>query len=122
MATLYRCVNDDDVIVKKQYGDKVGDEDEVRTLANEVLDMIKTKIGADVFLESYNSVRAGVLAQRHERKQARSIMAVVDPEAYAKRKVQQNLGKRDKRRKRNEGYGEGRIRGGERIKRRRVEE
>ena len=75
MATLYRCINDDDNIVVKQDSDA----DEARMLANEVLDMIKTSIGADVFLDSYNKVRADVLAQRNDRKQQRSIMVCVSP-------------------------------------------
>jgi U3 small nucleolar RNA-associated protein 20 len=75
MATLYRCTNDDDVKIKKAYGEvDGGDEDEVHTLANEVLDMIKARIGSDVFLDSYNQVRATVLSQRKDRKQQRSIM------------------------------------------------
>jgi U3 small nucleolar RNA-associated protein 20 len=122
MATLYRCVNDDDVVIKKSYEIEGEEEDDVRVLAQEVLDMIKGNIGADAFLESYNSVRAGVMSMRHERKQQRAVMAVVEPEKHAKRRIQQNLAKRDKRKRKNVSYADGKVRTSLSIKKRRVEE
>ncbi|ORX41456.1 hypothetical protein BCR36DRAFT_339402 [Piromyces finnis] len=66
------------------------DNDKVKTLAQEVLDLLQKRAGVKAFLEVYNSVHKHVQEVRKERHNKRVVQSIIDPEASARRKVQKN--------------------------------
>ncbi|KAI8801037.1 hypothetical protein BJ742DRAFT_716305 [Cladochytrium replicatum] len=80
VRTLYRTVNDE----------TARGMDDVKTLGQDVMNLIKKQVGVDKYLAVYNSVHLAVKIVRRERKLKRTIMAVTDPERRAKRKIQKN--------------------------------
>ncbi|TVU34273.1 hypothetical protein EJB05_16104 [Eragrostis curvula] len=61
--------------------------DEVKQLAEGVRDKLRDLIGMEKFVEAYNSVRKSLKEKRDSRKQSEKIIAAVDPERHAKRKL-----------------------------------
>jgi len=55
----------------------------LKEICQEILEIIKTQIGANIFFEAYNLIRNKILDIRQKRKQARSIM-LLDPEIAQK--------------------------------------
>ncbi len=91
---LYRVVDNKDTAHSAS-------EREIRILANEVVNMIKKKVGTMPFLKAYEFVRDRVSKVRGERKEKRRIEFVVDPRKAAARKIRKNEQKKEaKNRKR----------------------
>ncbi|KAJ3024120.1 U3 snoRNP protein [Thoreauomyces humboldtii] len=101
ISTLYRTSKDESA--------KGADADELRLLADEVLGMIRKHVGTVEYLEMYNKVHLRVQEVRRERKAQRSIQAVVDPEARAKRRVQKNDMKRGSRKRKAEEFAQKKV-------------
>jgi len=76
----------------------------LKTLAQEVLDLVKERVGPTVFFEAYNEARMRQEALRDERKQKKAFEAVLNPEKTAQRKIQRNLQKKDSRKRKIEQY------------------
>jgi hypothetical protein len=69
----------------------------LRSLSQEVLDLISQRVGTASYLQAYNFVREQVTAVRRDRKRARAVHAAVSPAAAAASKMALNLKKRHKR-------------------------
>ncbi|CAN8326706.1 unnamed protein product [Cochlearia groenlandica] len=62
--------------------------DEMKQLAEEVRDSIRSKaLGNQIFVEVYNEIRKSLITKREKRKREDKLMAVVNPERNAKRKL-----------------------------------
>ncbi|GAB2249577.1 hypothetical protein Droror1_Dr00012936 [Drosera rotundifolia] len=61
--------------------------DDVKQLAEEVRDSIQEILGTQGFVQAYNQIRNQLKSKREKRKREEKIMAVVDPERNAKRKL-----------------------------------
>lgn len=62
--------------------------DELKKLAEEVRDNIRDKtLGNQVFVEIYSEIRKSLKTKREKRKREEKLMAVVNPERNAKRKL-----------------------------------
>lgn len=62
--------------------------DELKQLAEEVRDRIRDKtLGNQIFVEIYNEIRKSLKTKREKRKREEKLMAVVNPERNAKRKL-----------------------------------
>ncbi|ERN01577.1 U3 small nucleolar RNA-associated protein 20 [Amborella trichopoda] len=60
--------------------------DEVKQLAEEVLDSMRKTLGVESFVQAYNEVRKILKAKRDKRKQQEKLVAVTDPMRHAKHK------------------------------------
>ncbi|TPX64406.1 hypothetical protein SpCBS45565_g05899 [Spizellomyces sp. 'palustris'] len=96
VSTLYRTSKDETA--------KGSDADELRLLANEVMELIQRQVGTADYLEVYNQVHFRVQTVRQERKMQRSVQAVLDPEARARRKLQKGNMKRTNRKRKAEEF------------------
>lgn len=70
---------------------------EFKAMAQESMDMLKNKIGTTEYLQAYSKVRQMVLDRRIERKRRLAVLAVTEPEAYARKKLKKNIRKRERR-------------------------
>jgi len=69
-------------------------------LAQEVLELLEQKCGAAFFLEITTQVKKQFADKRVERKRAKAVEALTDPQAASKRKLQRNIEKKlNKKRK-----------------------
>eukprot|EP00163_Fabomonas_tropica_P007395 TRINITY_DN1710_c2_g2_i3.p1 TRINITY_DN1710_c2_g2~~TRINITY_DN1710_c2_g2_i3.p1 ORF type:complete len:2520 (+),score=613.45 TRINITY_DN1710_c2_g2_i3:964-8523(+) len=59
---------------------------ELHALAEEVGNMLQGVVGTSEYFKSYNNVRTRITQKRQERKRARAMEAVIDPEKAAQRK------------------------------------
>ncbi|KAL6615458.1 hypothetical protein ACP70R_037728 [Stipagrostis hirtigluma subsp. patula] len=73
--------------------------DEVKHMAEGVRDKLRDRIGVEKFVEVYNMVRKGMKQKRESRKQAEKIVAAVDPERHAKRKLRVSAKHREHKRR-----------------------
>ncbi|KAI0070349.1 hypothetical protein K474DRAFT_1670178 [Panus rudis PR-1116 ss-1] len=106
---VYRIAEDDTI--------RDAHMDELKTLAIELQDLLQNKVGTTKFANVYNRIRQGVQSLRQERRTARAVQAVVDPQAHAKRKQQRNVAKKESRKRKNQSFVEGKGK----IKKRRAE-
>ncbi|TPX60594.1 hypothetical protein PhCBS80983_g01757 [Powellomyces hirtus] len=104
ISTLYRTAKDETA--------KGEEADKLRLAAQEVLDHIRKQVGTTEYLEVYHKVETRILEVRRERKAQRSIQAVVDPEARARRRVQKNDMKRGSRKRKAEEFAAKKIKTG----------
>uniref|UniRef100_U9SZI5 Uncharacterized protein n=1 Tax=Rhizophagus irregularis (strain DAOM 181602 / DAOM 197198 / MUCL 43194) TaxID=747089 RepID=U9SZI5_RHIID len=93
ISPIYRFVNDETIKGKEIDG--------VKQLGKEILDLVQERVGTTQFHISYNKIRQQVLEVRRERKHKKTIMALVDPESAAKRKIQKNEMKKQNRKRKN---------------------
>ncbi|KAJ3091156.1 U3 snoRNP protein [Quaeritorhiza haematococci] len=91
ISILYRTVKDETA--------KGSDAEELRTLGMEVMDLLQKRVGTAGYLKVYNQVHFKVIEVRRDRKQKRAVMAVADPRASAKRKLQKNEMKRNRKKR-----------------------
>ncbi|KNC97022.1 uncharacterized protein SPPG_07836 [Spizellomyces punctatus DAOM BR117] len=96
VSTLYRTSKDETA--------KGSDADELRLLANEVMELIQRQVGTADYLEVYNQVHFRVQTVRQERRVQRNVQAVLDPEARARRKLQKSNMKRTNRKRKAEEF------------------
>eukprot|EP00912_Choanoflagellata_sp_UC4_P002178 UC4_evm2s1377 len=79
----------------------VGSPDqEAESLAKESIELIKRTVGVECFVEAYEKVRIRVASARKERRNKRAREAILDPEAYSKRRINSNLRKKENRKRR----------------------
>ncbi|KAJ3146142.1 U3 snoRNP protein [Geranomyces variabilis] len=104
ISTLYRTAKDE--TAKGEAADKL------RLLAHEVLDHLRKVVGTQPYLETYNKVEQRILEVRRERRAARSVMAVADPEQRARRRIQKNEMKKDSRKRKAEEFSAKKIKMG----------
>ncbi|CAG9859449.1 unnamed protein product [Phyllotreta striolata] len=67
----------------------------LRHLAKEVANLVKEKIGADVYSEVLLKQQQHLSVKRAERKRTRTQLSVTDPESYAKRKIKRHEKKKE---------------------------
>ncbi|KAG8958312.1 U3 snoRNP protein [Tulasnella sp. 419] len=91
LIPTYRIIEDDTV--------KDSQMEELKTLAQELQDLVQSKVGTTIFASAYNSIRQKVLSVRRDRRTARVLQATSNPEIAAKRKIQKNISKRDSRKR-----------------------
>ncbi|XP_053397711.1 small subunit processome component 20 homolog [Mercenaria mercenaria] len=65
----------------------------LRSLAQEVVDLLKKTVGVEKFTGSYASTQKVRAERKDERKRQRAVQAVANPELHAKRKLKKNLNK-----------------------------
>jgi U3 small nucleolar RNA-associated protein 20 len=70
---------------------------QLKDLAQEVLSLMRTKLGTTTFTHAYNTVRQAQVALRQERKQKRTIEAIAHPELGAQKRVKAGMKKKAKR-------------------------
>lgn len=73
---------------------------ELAALAQQLLDLLRERVGDERFVQAYSHVSSSVARVRQQRKRARALVAVVDPSLAAQRRVVKNLRKRSQRKKR----------------------
>lgn len=61
--------------------------DDLKQFAQEVSESIRDIIGVQNFVQIYSQIRKNIKAKRDKRKQGEKVMAVVNPERNAKRKL-----------------------------------
>ncbi|XP_078582715.1 small subunit processome component 20 homolog isoform X3 [Branchiostoma floridae x Branchiostoma japonicum] len=73
---------------------------ELKKLSQDVLELLKTQAGVQLFSQVYSQVQHTGVARREARKRRQAVEAVADPKAHAKKKIAKNLAKqRAKKRK-----------------------
>ncbi|KAL1915418.1 uncharacterized protein VTP21DRAFT_6876 [Calcarisporiella thermophila] len=110
ISPIYRMVNDETA--------KGKDIEELRRLGQEVLDLVQKRAGTTRYVTAYSQVQRRVAEMRHERKAKRSLRAITDPQASARRRLQKNEMKRAARKRKNEAFAAGKVRLTVRKKRR----
>ncbi|KAF8623398.1 hypothetical protein AX17_007436 [Amanita inopinata Kibby_2008] len=86
LSPIYRFTEDD--TIRDPY------MDEIKTLAIELQDLIRSKVGTVKFSNVYSRIRQRVLDVQRERKMTRTIEATANPEGAARRKMQRNVMKK----------------------------
>nr|XP_039257179.1 small subunit processome component 20 homolog [Styela clava] len=71
----------------------------LKTLANEVLEVVKSKVGSAVFTKAYAKVQKRVTSDRRERKRKRDVELVANPQKAAAAKVRRQIKKKDQRKR-----------------------
>ncbi|KAI9002646.1 armadillo-type protein [Gaertneriomyces semiglobifer] len=102
VSTLYRTAKDETA--------KGKDAEELRLLANDILNLVQKQVGTSAYLEVFNRVHFKVERVRRERREKRSVQAVIDPEALARRKAQKHSMKRASRKRKAEEFSKLKIR------------
>lgn len=74
-------------------------DDELKTLANDVVNLIKTVIGVEEFSKVYAQVGKFVAEKRQMRKRQRAVEAVADPAESARKKARKNVKKQENRKR-----------------------
>jgi U3 small nucleolar RNA-associated protein 20 len=59
---------------------------DLKTLAQEIMSMLQSKVGTTEFAKAYNTVKQRVQERRQERRNKRKVEMVAEPEVAAKRK------------------------------------
>eukprot|EP00842_Homolaphlyctis_polyrhiza_P005059 jgi/Hompol1/5554/HPOL_004537-RA len=102
IATLYRCIKDESF--------KGSVADELKRLAEEVLELIQKRLGTTAFIAIYNRVHRKVLEVRRQRKSEKSLLAVADPTEAAKQRIMRNEAKKAGRKRKAQHSAEARVR------------
>lgn len=87
----------------------------LRTLAGEVQELVQSRVTPSAFTRAYTHVRQSIQEKRRERKHARLMQGITDPERAAKRRATRNVAKHENRKRKNASFRESRQRN---IKRR----
>ncbi|EPQ55348.1 hypothetical protein GLOTRDRAFT_61301 [Gloeophyllum trabeum ATCC 11539] len=96
LTPVYRIVEDETI--------RDPHMEELKTLAIELQDLVRDKVGTTAFANTYNKIRQGVLEVRRERKTARAMLVATNPEAAAKRKQGRNMNKKESRKRKNASF------------------
>ncbi|KAG8902825.1 U3 snoRNP protein [Tulasnella sp. 403] len=86
LSTIYRVLE----------GDLDGDaqSDELKTLATELQDLLRKRVGGTKYSFAYNEVRQKALTLRTERRAQKAIQAVADPETFLQEKAKRGAAQR----------------------------
>ncbi|XP_071791922.1 small subunit processome component 20 homolog isoform X2 [Asterias amurensis] len=79
---------------------KSHEDNDLRTLCQEALDLIKSLVGLETFSHAYADVQRDITKARIERKQKRALQAVADPVQAAKRKEKKHQNKKESKKRR----------------------
>ncbi|WFC95922.1 U3 snoRNP protein [Malassezia brasiliensis] len=82
----------------------------LRTLADEVQELVQGRVSAPAFTRAYAHVRQSIATKRRERRNARLLQGVTDPERAASRRHARNVHKHESRKRKNAAFREGRVR------------
>ncbi|RIA94698.1 hypothetical protein C1645_709313 [Glomus cerebriforme] len=93
ISPIYRFIIDETI--------KGKEIDNVKQLGKEILDLVQKCVGTTQFHIYYNKIKQQVLEVRRGRKHKKAIMALVDPESTAKRKLKKNEMKKQNRKRKN---------------------
>ncbi|TFK68467.1 hypothetical protein BDN72DRAFT_821164 [Pluteus cervinus] len=96
LKPVYR-ITEDDTVRDEQMA-------ELKTLAIELQELVQKKVGTTKFATVYNQIRQAVLATQRDRKTARQIQVVSNPEAAARRKMHRNSIKKESRKRKDRGF------------------
>eukprot|EP00004_Rigifila_ramosa_P002559 TRINITY_DN12681_c0_g1_i1.p2 TRINITY_DN12681_c0_g1~~TRINITY_DN12681_c0_g1_i1.p2 ORF type:complete len:104 (+),score=16.30 TRINITY_DN12681_c0_g1_i1:44-313(+) len=72
-------------------------ETKLKSVAGEVIALMRTRLDQGVFLQIYSSIRERVQSVRKRRREERVLEAIINPERHAQRKLHQNEKKRERR-------------------------
>lgn len=75
--------------------------EDLKLLASEVQDLVQEKVGPSQFTRTYAHVKQSVLDKRRERKNARLLEAVANPEKAAQRRMSRNTARHESRKRKN---------------------
>lgn len=78
--------------------------DEIKTIATELQDLVQSKVGTTKFSTIYNQIRQSALGVRRDRKTAKVLQVLTNPEAAAKRKLHRNSIKKESRKRRDRSF------------------
>jgi len=101
LSPLYRIV-EDDTIRDSQF-------DDLKTLAQELQDLVQSKVGTTKFANVYNQIRQKVISVQRDRKTARALQVATNPQFTAKRKMHKNANKKEGRKRKNAEFGERKV-------------
>ena len=107
LSPLFRVTNGQ---AQSEGGSDAPATSKLRMLASEVEALLSKLAGEKAFVEAYNEVRAQVASIRESRKRKVAELAIRDPEAAARRKVQKNRRKMERRKAAGKGKGKKRSR------------
>ncbi|KAF8514623.1 armadillo-type protein [Gautieria morchelliformis] len=102
LTPVYRII-DDDTIHDSSMGD-------LKTLTQELLELVQNKVGTTKFADVYNRIRQGVATVRKERKMEKDIQTTRNPQTAAHRKILRNKAKKINRVKATRVFAEGKVR------------
>jgi len=91
LTPVYRITEDDTV--------RDSNMDEIKTVAQELQDLVQTKVGITKFTAIYGQIRQGTLAIRRDRKAARAMKVASNPQGAAIRQIQRNVAKRESKKR-----------------------
>lgn len=74
------------------------------SLATEVLELLQGKASTAAFGHAYHHVQQHTAARRRERKNARLLQGINEPEKAAKRRASQNAAKHESRKRKNAAF------------------
>jgi U3 small nucleolar RNA-associated protein 20 len=112
---LYRCKVDGQSNIQKQVTvsqDTKEEEMTVIELGDEVMTLLEQKVGSEAYLAVYGQVQRRFTEKRDKRKRQRAAEAVIDPKAFAERKLERNKLKKEGEKRRKRVFGEMRKIGG----------
>ncbi|WFD03867.1 U3 snoRNP protein [Malassezia obtusa] len=95
--------------IQRLVEDESADE-ALRTLASEVQDLVQGRVDAAAFTRAYAHVRQSIAAKRRERRNARLLEGVTDPERAAARRHTRNVHKHENRKRKNAAFRDARQR------------
>jgi len=78
--------------------------EDLKTLANEVQDMVQEYVGPVAFTRAYTHVKQTLMDKRRERKHSRLLETIANPERAAKRRTARNAGKHMSRKRKNQAF------------------
>ncbi|KAF8770179.1 Small subunit processome component 20 like protein [Argiope bruennichi] len=73
--------------------------EDIKKIAQEALDIIKTIVGVDEFSDAYAQVQTTLFKKKVKRKQEKAQEAVTDPEKYAQKRIKKQLSKRESKKR-----------------------
>ncbi|XP_077988472.1 small subunit processome component 20 homolog [Glandiceps talaboti] len=82
-------------IVQKELNANHHTDGDLKTLAQEVTDLLRNKTGVTSFTEAYTTVKTSLEDVRRKRHQQQVIQAVADPEQASRKKIKKHLAKRE---------------------------
>ena len=83
-------------LVVREYTDQnLQEEEELKVLSKDVMDLWKELVGTDVFTRNYIVANKNISEKRESRKVARAVEAVSNPEINARRTLKKNLAKKE---------------------------
>jgi len=77
---------------------------ENNTIAKEIIEFLKEKVGITDFLQVYDKVHSSVITKRQRRKRNTSVLAVINPQQRAKMRISKHLRQKRSRKRKSQGY------------------